>query len=149
MFTSLKVIRRYYATTYNNRASSSARASTRGKSPPTASDSDCKSKSKLCYDLRSVGQSVLVSGTHRKPMIRSSLLSREIQICWYGAPYLTRGRVCTLQLLLSLAKAIILGSGSRRTHDHILLPQIYIFIFPRNMNAQFYPQAQGNRTASP
>jgi hypothetical protein len=37
---------------------------------------------------------------------------------------LTRGWVSHLQLLLAVASAVILGSGSRGTHDHILLPQI-------------------------
>jgi hypothetical protein len=33
--------------------------------------------------------------------------------------------VCRLQLLLTLASAVILGSKSRGTRDHILLPQIW------------------------
>jgi hypothetical protein len=57
-----------------------------------------------------------------------------------------RVQVCHLQLLLS-----ILGSESRRTHDHILLSQTPdshnlkgqdpIFITPWNRVAQLYPQA--------
>jgi hypothetical protein len=39
---------------------------------------------------------------------------------WCGALSLTRGRVCRLQLLLALASAVILGSESRGTRDHIL-----------------------------
>jgi hypothetical protein len=35
---------------------------------------------------------------------------------------LTRGRVCHLQLLLTLDSAVILGSEFRGTRDHILLP---------------------------
>jgi hypothetical protein len=42
---------------------------------------------------------------------------------------LARGRVCRLQLLLALANAVILGSESRETHDHILLSQIRDFPF--------------------
>jgi hypothetical protein len=53
------------------------------------------SKSKLCYDRRSVGQSVLVSSTHLGPKTRFLLLSDSC-----GAPSLTKGRVCRLQLLL-------------------------------------------------
>jgi hypothetical protein len=41
-----------------------------------------------------------------------------------GALSLTRGPVCRLQLLLALASAVILGSESRGTHDHILLSEI-------------------------
>jgi hypothetical protein len=42
----------------------------------------------------------------------------------YVTSSLTRGSVCRLQLLLALASAVILGSESRGTHDHILLSQI-------------------------
>jgi hypothetical protein len=67
---------------------------------------------------------------------------------------LTRGWVRRLQLLLALASAVILGSESRGTHDHILLSQIWdspnlegqvpVFISPRNRVAQLYPQALGS-----
>jgi hypothetical protein len=49
---------------------------------------------------------------------------RQLPVCWYGAPSLTRGRVSSLQFLLALFSAVILGSESRGNHDHILLPQI-------------------------
>jgi hypothetical protein len=45
----------------------------------------------------------------------------QLRVCWFGAPSLTRGRVCRLQLLLVLASAVIFGSESRRTRGHILL----------------------------
>jgi hypothetical protein len=64
---------------------------------------------------------------------------------------LTRERVCRLQLLLVLASALILGSESCGTRDHILLSQIRdshnlegqipVFKSPRNRVAQLYPQA--------
>jgi hypothetical protein len=44
-----------------------------------------------------------------------------------SAPSLTRGRVCSLQLLLDLASSVILGFKSSATHDDILLPQIRDF----------------------
>jgi hypothetical protein len=37
---------------------------------------------------------------------------RRQRVCWCGAPSLTRGRVCRVQLLLALASAITLGSVS-------------------------------------
>jgi hypothetical protein len=40
-----------------------------------------------------------------------------------------RGQVCRLQLLLALASAVILGSKSCGTRDHILLSQIRDFPF--------------------
>jgi hypothetical protein len=43
----------------------------------------------------------------------------------------TRGRVCRLQLLPTLASAVIFGSESRGTDDHILLSQIRDFLFRR------------------
>jgi hypothetical protein len=39
-------------------------------------------------------------------------------------PFLIRGRVCSLQLLLTLISTIIRGSKSHGTHNHILLSQI-------------------------
>jgi hypothetical protein len=48
-----------------------------------------------------------------------------------GALSLTRGRVCRLQLLLALVSAVILGSESSGTRDHILLSQIRNFPFRR------------------
>jgi hypothetical protein len=64
---------------------------------------------------------------------------------------LTRGQVCRLQLLLVLASAVIFGSKSRGTHDHILLSlirdspnlegQVFVFICPRNKVAQLYLKA--------
>jgi hypothetical protein len=55
----------------------------------------------------------------------------QLRVCWIGAPSLTRGRVCHLQLLLALASAGIFGSESRRTRGHILLSQIRDFPFRR------------------
>jgi hypothetical protein len=77
----------------------------------------------------------------------------QSRVSWYGAPPLTKGWVCHLQLLLALSSPAILRSKSRGTHDHILLSeigdssnlegQIYLFISPRNRVAQIYPQALG------
>jgi hypothetical protein len=55
----------------------------------------------------------------------------QLRVCWCRAPSLTRGRVCRLQLLLALASAVILGSESLGTRDHILLSQIRDFPFRR------------------
>jgi hypothetical protein len=56
---------------------------------------------------------------------------RVVPVCSCGALSLTRGRNCRLQLLLALARAVILGSESRGTRDHILLAQIRDFPFRR------------------
>jgi hypothetical protein len=48
----------------------------------------------------------------------------HLRVCWCGALCLTRGRFCRLQVLLTLASAVILGSEFRGTRDNILLSQI-------------------------
>jgi hypothetical protein len=53
----------------------------------------------------------------------------QLRVCWCEALSLTRGRVCRLQLLLVLASAVILGSESRGTHDHVLMSPIPDFPF--------------------
>jgi hypothetical protein len=57
------------------------------------------------------------------------LTVRQLRACWYGALSLTRGRVRHLQFLLALASAVIFGSESVETCDHILLSQIWDFLF--------------------
>jgi hypothetical protein len=48
-----------------------------------------------------------------------------------GAPSLTRGWVCLLYKVLALANAVFLGSEALGTSDHILLSQIWGFLFRR------------------
>jgi hypothetical protein len=65
-----------------------------------------------------------------------------------------RGWVCILQVLLDLASAVILGSESLGSHEHILLSQIRdcpnledqvpVILSPRNRVPQLYPQALGS-----
>jgi hypothetical protein len=56
---------------------------------------------------------------------------RQLRVCWCGVLSLTRGRICRVQLPMALPSAVILGSGSRGTRDHILLSQIWDFNFRR------------------
>jgi hypothetical protein len=74
-----------------------------------------KSKSKSHYDRQSVGQSNLVPGAHLGPAINFSFslrfYFRQLTVCYFVAPSLTRGRVCNLLLLLVLASAVTLGSA--------------------------------------
>jgi hypothetical protein len=65
------------------------------------------------------------SGTYDQILITV----RQLRVCWCGALFLTRGRVCRLQLLLALASAVIFGSESRGNLDYILLSQIRDFPF--------------------
>jgi hypothetical protein len=79
---------------------------------------------------------------------------RLLRVCWCEVLSLTRERVCRLQLLLVFAGAVIFGSESRGTRDHILLSQIRdspnlegqvpIFLSPRNRVGQLYHQALGS-----
>jgi hypothetical protein len=55
----------------------------------------------------------------------------QLRVCWFGAPSLTTGWVCPLQLQLTLTSAVIFGSESRTTRGHILLSQIRDFPFRR------------------
>jgi hypothetical protein len=80
------------------------------------------SQSELLYDWRfTANQFVLMTSPLR---LMTSNFIIQLNTCSYG-PYvtlsLTRGWVCRLQLLLVLTSAVILRSGSRETHDHILL----------------------------
>jgi hypothetical protein len=61
---------------------------------------------------------------------------RQLHVCWCGVFCLSRGRVCRLQLLLALASAVILGSESRLTRDHILLSQIRDFPLRRLLTVE-------------
>jgi hypothetical protein len=75
----------------------------------------------------------VVEVTLRLTVSQSVSLGVEPQLrsCFCGAPSLTRGRVCLLYMLLALASVVFLGSESRGTRDHILLPQIWDFPFRR------------------
>jgi hypothetical protein len=52
------------------------------------------------------------------------ITARQLRVGGCGALSLTRERVCSIQFLLVLASAVILGSEYRGTRDHILLSQI-------------------------
>jgi hypothetical protein len=81
-------------------------------------------KSKLYYGRRLVRQSVSVSGTHLRPSANFSpsfFILRQLWVCLYGMPSLTRVRVRSFQLLLDIASSDFLGPQSHGTHEHILL----------------------------
>jgi hypothetical protein len=73
-----------------------------------------KPNSKFFYERQSVGQSAFVLGTHLWPTTRFLWLSR---VCWYGMPYLMRGLVCSLKLLLVLTSELIFGFKSSITQE--------------------------------
>jgi hypothetical protein len=125
-----------------------------------------QSQSYIMTNRQSVGQSVLVSSTHLELMTNFFFLLeiffRQLQVCYFVAPPLTRGQVCNLLLLLVLASTVPLRSESRGTQDHIFLsqflrlsqpgrpgPHIYIpqlklklkLIYDRQSVGQFWCQA--------
>jgi hypothetical protein len=69
---------------------------------------------------------------------------RQLRVCCCALS-LTRRRVCRLQLLLVLASAVILGSESRGTRDHILLSHIRDFPFFASYGSQRYGGSIGPR----
>jgi hypothetical protein len=87
---------------------------------------------------------------------RSILLSpwnffRQLRFCNFVVPSLMRGRACNLfvQLLLGLARAVILGSKSRRTRGHILLSLMRL-PQPGGPGSRIYvPQEQGGPVIPP
>jgi hypothetical protein len=109
-----------------------------------------ESESKLLYDWR-------ITALATSPLkLTTSNFIFQLNTCYYS-PYVTsslpRGWLCRLQLLLVLASAVIPGSESHNSRDHIILSQIWdspnlegqvpVFIFPRNSVIQLYPQALG------
>jgi hypothetical protein len=62
-------------------------------------------------------------GTRDQFFFLLEIFFRQLTLYYFVTPSLTRGRICNLlvQLLLGLARAVTLGSKSRRTHGHILL----------------------------
>jgi hypothetical protein len=81
------------------------------------------------YDRRSVGQSVLEWRTHLGLTTRFLLLSDSCRFVDVGRSLWREDGVGRLLLLLDLASAVILGSESHGTHDHIILSQIWDFPF--------------------
>jgi hypothetical protein len=101
-----------------------------------------KSKSKLYYNRQSVGQSVLVSGLHQGPwpifLSPWNFFLRQLRVCYFVSPTLTRGQACHLQLLQGLASAVPLGSESRGTQDHILLSTFFRLPQPGGPGPRIY-----------
>jgi hypothetical protein len=89
------------------------------------------SKVKVKVTLRlTVSQSVsLCVEPHQGLMTRYLLLFDSYGLVFCGALSLTRGRVCLLYMLLTLASIVFLGG----TRDHILLSQMWDFPFRRHL----------------
>jgi hypothetical protein len=115
-------------------------------------------KLKLIYDRQSVGQSVLVSGTHLEPVTNFSFFSfffTQLRACYFVAPSLTRGWVCNLlyNCFCALPEQSFLGQSPAELtaifycliwDSPNLKGQVPVFISPRNRVAQLHPRAPGS-----
>jgi hypothetical protein len=84
-------------------------------------------------------------------MTRSFFSVWQLWVSLCSAPSLTRGWVCNLlvQLLLGLARAVTLGSKSRRTRDHIFLSHLRL-PQPGGPGSRIYiPREQGGPVIPP
>jgi hypothetical protein len=99
------------------------------------------SKSKLHYDRQSVDQSVLVSGAHLGPRYQFffllEILFRQLRVCYFVAPFLKRGRVCNLLLLLVLASAVPLGSALSDERSGLSFVCISLYMYIRYLHKIF------------
>jgi hypothetical protein len=100
-------------------------------------------KLKWTYDRQSVGQSVLMLGSHLKPVTRFLFSVWRLRVSWCGAPSLTRGRVCNLlyNWFWSLPEQSLSGPSPAglRTIFYFLIwdspnleGQVPVFTSPRN-----------------
>jgi hypothetical protein len=85
------------------------------------------------------------SGTRDKCFIPLEIFFRQLRVCYFVTPSLTRGWVSNLLLLLVLASAVFLGSEFRETEDHIWLSQSWD---SPNLEVQV-PQEQGGPDIPP
>jgi hypothetical protein len=84
------------------------------------------------------------SGTCYQFFFLLEIFFRQLRVCYFVAPSLTRGRVCNLLLLLVLASAVPLGSESRGNQDHTLLSQFLRLPQSGGPSPRIYiPQEQG------
>jgi hypothetical protein len=81
-------------------------------------------KSELLYDWRFTADQFVLALSPLRPTTSTFFSSTEhLRYIRYVTSSVTRGWICRLQLLLGFASAVVFGSESRGTHDHILLFQ--------------------------
>jgi hypothetical protein len=90
------------------------------------------------------------SGTRDELFFPLAIFFRQLRVCYFVAPSLTRGWVCNLLLLLVLASAVSLGSESRGTQNYILLSQFLRLSQPGGPGPRIYIlQEQGGPVMPP
>jgi hypothetical protein len=108
----------------------------------------------LIYDRQSVGQSVLVSGAHLGPdqfFFHFVISLRQLRVCYFVAPSLTRGRVCNLlyNCFWALPEQSLFGRSPAELNDHILLSHLRL-PQPGGLGSRIYiPQEQGGPVIPP
>jgi hypothetical protein len=95
-------------------------------------------KSKLYYDRRSVGRSILVSGTHLggtdQFFFLLEIVFGQVLVCYFVAPFLMRGRFRNILLLLVLASAV-----PRDSRPYFIVPIIETPLTWRARSRYLYP----------
>jgi hypothetical protein len=113
----------------------SARAMLRPFTHEPSCSTKSKSKSKLCYDQRSVGQSVLVSSTHLRPKIRFLILSVAGLLMW--------GALSDERTGLSFA---VTAGPRQRNHSRVRVPRDswpYFTVSDSRLPPSLYPPGTG------
>jgi hypothetical protein len=108
-------------------------------------------KLKLIYDRQSVGQPVLVSGSHLEPMTRFFYLSDDCRFPDMGHPLWWEGGsvICLYSCFWALPEQSLLGRSPIELMTiliwdcHNLWGQVPVYVSPRNRVAQLYPPDTG------
>jgi hypothetical protein len=99
---------------------------------------ESESESELLYDWRFTANQFVLAPSPLRLTARFFSQLNTCSHCPYITSSLTRGWVCHLQFLLGFASAVILGSESRGTRDHILRPSFETSLFVVSYDSQGY-----------
>jgi hypothetical protein len=90
------------------------------------------------------------TGTRDQFVFLLAISLRQLQVSYFVASSLTRGRVCSLLLLLVFDRAVPLGSESLGTRNHILLSQFLRLLLSGGPGSLIYiPQVQSDPDIPP
>jgi hypothetical protein len=94
------------------------------------------------------------SGTRDQFFFLLEISFRQLRVCYFVAPFLTRGRVCNLlyNCFWALPEQSLLGQVQQNSRPYFTVSfetpnlegQVSVFISPRNRVAQLYPRALGS-----
>jgi hypothetical protein len=89
----------------------------------------CQSRSHIATDSQSISKYWCRAPSGAHDQIFDTLW--QLRLFFFGMPFLMRGWICLLYMLLALASIVFIGSDSLGTRDHTLLSQIRDFPFRR------------------